>query len=184
MSFTPITNLPSNLFPWWISNDPGYPGINPCLVRDSSTGSVLPNCTGWAWGAFAWHWGNNVPAQIWGWRDAKNWYNDAVTVANYQRGQDPVLGAIICFTETNGAGHVACVEQITDNGQSIYCSESDYSGNQFTYRKRTKASGWLEAGGSQTLIFQGFIYPPVVQSPIITLLKRKKKGVKRIAVLI
>lgn len=152
--FFPITSLPNELYPYWIANYGGFTGYNKGLIRNTTTGSVLPNCTGWSYGAFMWHAGLTSCNLLDG--NAGNWY--AYTSDGYERGQEPRLGGVMCFSNS-GAGHVCIVEEILDPDR-IRCSESDYSGNDFTYRTRYRINGWNEAGLSN-LTYQGCIYAPV-----------------------
>ena len=92
--------------------------------------------------------------------NAENWYLN--TGDGYERGQTPRLGAVICWRKgqalngKDGAGHVAIVEEIYDDG-SILTSNSAYGGTRF-YMKKIKPPYSL--GGTYT--FQGFIYNPEV----------------------
>ena len=52
MQFVPRTTAPSYSDLNWIKRGYGYHGYNRCIVVDRNTGSVLPNCTGYAWGRF------------------------------------------------------------------------------------------------------------------------------------
>lgn len=92
--------------------------------------------------------------------NAENFYlkNDG-----YARGQAPKLGAVICWRKgkannaNDGAGHVAIVEKINEDG-TILCSESNYGGSRFNTRT-LKASNSYYLGKNYT--FQGFIYLPI-----------------------
>lgn len=89
--------------------------------------------------------------------NAENWYgkNDG-----YKRGKTPKLGAVVCWRKgqagnsSDGAGHVAIVEEIYSDG-SILISESNWKGVNFQTKKLDKKYTY----GS--LIFQGFIYTPI-----------------------
>lgn len=93
--------------------------------------------------------------------NAENWYlkNDG-----YKRGQTPKVGAVACWRKgeagqsKDGAGHVAVVEKVYDNGD-ILVSESGW--NQFIFRTKTytKSSGYAMV--STSYHFQGFIYAPI-----------------------
>ncbi len=96
---------------WYDDRNPLYLG-----------GYGLPNCTAYAWGRF-WELTGKVP-NLPAW-DAGDWYDDEKTVENYQRGQEPRLGAIACYGG-GSSGHVAVVEAIHDDG-SITLSQSGYS---------------------------------------------------------
>lgn len=146
--YVPRLTAPSSSNLYYIKTTHG--GYNKCIVIDSTTGSVLPNCVGYAWGRFLEE--NGITDCELSRGDAENWYghNDS-----YQRGQIPKLGAVICWSSSSGAGHVAVVEKIEANGD-ITTSNSAYNGRRFFTENLTQASGY-HRGSSYT--FQGFIYP-------------------------
>lgn len=128
-------------------------GYNYCI--HIKNGSVLPNCVGYAWGRWRELLGeyHNLSRG-----NAENWYgnNDG-----YERGQEPKLGAVICwrkgkaYNAADGAGHVAIVEKIHSNGD-ITISQSAYGGARFTTKVLKKPYNY---GAAYTL--QGFIYCPI-----------------------
>lgn len=148
---------------YWVQESKG--GYNPFGARNAD-GDVLPNCTSYAWGRFYELIGERPKLST---SDAENWWGH--TQDGYKRGQDPSLGAIICWRkgkvgdDSDGAGHVAVVEQINDDG-SIVTSESGYnSTTRWWTTKRTNTNGNWGAGSEYT--FQGFIYcPTVVATPV------------------
>lgn len=122
------------------------------------SGYGLPNCTCYAWGRF---WeisdetdeGNNRPTLPLG--NAGTWYDNAT---DYARGSTPQLGAVICWSNNaGGAGHVAIVEEIKDNGD-IVTSNSAYNSTFFYTQNVYKSNGYNLSGYT----FQGFIYNPYV----------------------
>lgn len=146
---------------YWYSQNPFW-----------QSGYGLPNCTCYAWGRF---WeisdptgeGLNRPTLPLG--DAGTWFGEAT---DYQRGQTPELGAVVCWSKPGGAGHVAIVEQILENGD-IITSNSAY-GSTFFYTSHVYKSNGYNAGA---YVFQGFIYNPFAWSvePIPSGRKRKKR---------
>lgn len=130
-------------------------GHNRCILITGS--SCIPNCVGYAWGRWRELLGKNHNLSL---GNAENWYPN--TADGYKRGSTPKLGAVICwrkgqtYNESDGAGHVAIVEEIKSNGD-IVTSESVYGGERFRTRAYTKASGYKLTNH----VFQGFIYPPV-----------------------
>jgi surface antigen len=148
--FIPRTTAPSTSDKNWIHTS--YGGYNSCI--HISGGSVLPNCVGYAWGRARELMGKDPALSR---NNAENWWghNDG-----YERGQTPRLGAIACWRKgsvnsaSDGAGHVAVVEQINSDG-SILISNSDYGGTRF-YTK-TLPKGYPISGR----VFQGFIYLPI-----------------------
>lgn len=126
-----------------------FGGLNSCILRNKKTGSVLPNCVGYAWGR-AYELLGSKPKLSRG--NAEKWYsyNDG-----YERGQKPKLGAIMCWEgKGNLAGHVAVVEKIYSDG-SVISSNSNYSGTAF-YLREFKPPYTI----SSNYEFQGFIYLP------------------------
>ena len=127
-------------------------GYNRCL--EINNGSVLPNCVGYGYGRFMELQGINSCRLSTG--DAKNFYNN--TADGYKRGQEPKLGAIICFDGGN-YGHIAIVEEINDD--YILTSNSVYGGSKFYMKKYYKKDGYSFQGNTGYYKCQGFIYPEV-----------------------
>lgn len=136
---------------------PSHGGNNPCI--EIANGSCLPNCVGYCWGRWR---------EILGYAhklskgNAEDWFGN--TSDGYKRGHTPKAGAVICWRkgrlwdESDGAGHVAIVEEVKKNGD-IVTSESAYGGEYFRTRTYTKASNYFLASGYE---FQGFIYIPAI----------------------
>lgn len=133
------------------SNEFYYSTKNP-FYRD---GYGMPNCTCYAWGRFYELGGGRPSLCLW---NAEEWfrYDDG-----YERGQTPRLGAIAVWskgsldTGDDGAGHVAVVERIYDDG-SILTSNSAWGGSVFYTEK---VANDYDLGG--TYKFEGFIYHPI-----------------------
>lgn len=129
-------------------------GYNKCIIINPETGSVLPNCTGYAYGRFM------EMAEVDECRlstaDAERWYN---ADDGYTRGQVAKVGAVACWSTgnayngTDGHGHVAIVEEVNPDG-TILISQSGYYSKKFT--TQYIAPPYVING--QT--FQGFIYNP------------------------
>lgn len=149
MKFTPRLNAPSQSDLHWIKTTHG--GYNRCIVIDESTGSVLPNCTGYAWGRFLEE--NNLTDCNLSRGNAEVWFTN--TGDGYSRGQSAKLGAVICWYSTQSGGHVAIVEEIKSNGD-IVTSNSAYGGSRFYTQTLSPPNYYM--GSAYT--FQGFIYPP------------------------
>lgn len=147
MAFVQRTTAPTEADVWFYENNPFY-----------HSGYGLPNCTCYAWGRFAELMGSYPNLSL---DNAENWFAKA---DGYTRGSTPRLGAVICWRKgeagvgSDGAGHVAIVEQINEDG-SIVTSESGWQSSRFWWRTtRSKGSGnW---GQSSAYTFQGFIYHP------------------------
>lgn len=134
-------------------------GYNTCIIVDSNTGYVMPNCVGYAQGRLLEilqmtkvNW--SLPAC-----NAEDWY-DKARENGLQVGQTPKLGAVVCWRAgskrngSDGCGHVAVVEEIKPNGD-IVVSNSAWGGTNFYTRTVTKASGY-EYMSSRPL--EGFVY--------------------------
>ena len=157
-TFVPRTTAPSSSDPNWIRYT--YGGRNRCIISDTaytygySAGSVLPNCVGYAWGRFMEILGEEPKLST---GNAGLWYS--YTADGYQRGTEPQLGAVACWSKPGDYGHVAIVEQINSDG-SIVTSNSGWGWKsprgpvemiRGTYPRWTTWSGYQ---------FQGFIYNP------------------------
>lgn len=129
-------------------------GKNKCILIEGK--SVLPNCVGYAWGRFMEVLGRQPKLSL---ANAENWYVNRKD--GYERGKTPRLGAVMCWRKgrvgdpSDGAGHVAIVEKIYDDG-SILISESGY--RKFRFRTSVIPPTY-ELDGYK---FQGFIYNPKV----------------------
>lgn len=131
---------------YWYAQNPFY-----------KAGYGLPNCTCYAWGRF---WeisdksgdGSNKPTLPTG--DGGEWFP---AVTGYETGKTAKLGAVICWSKPGGAGHVAIVEKILDNGD-IVTSNSAWQSTFFYTKTIYKADGY----NFGTYQFQGFIYNPYV----------------------
>lgn len=153
MGFAKRTTAPSASDKNWIHTSKG--GKNSCIPISGN--SVLPNCVGYAWGRFMEILGRTPKLSR---NNAEDWwaYNDG-----YARGQAPKLGAVACWrkgkagTGTDGAGHVAIVEEIYSDG-SFLTSNSAYKGTRF-YTQKIGANKALSG-----YTFQGFIYNPAVSA--------------------
>lgn len=144
--YTPRLTAPTSDNAYYYANNPFY-----------QSGFGLPNCTAYAYGRFWEITGGSRPALSLG--NAEDWfgYSDG-----YKRGSTPKLGAVICWrrgtvgTDSDGAGHVAVVEAINDDG-SIVTSESGWGSSLFWTTPRSNDGNW---GQSSAYTFQGFIYNP------------------------
>lgn len=149
-------------------------GVNECIrIRNDS---VLPNCVGYAWGRF-YEISKQKPNLCRG--NAELWwdFNDG-----YKRSKKPQLGAVICWSKgkvgnsKDGAGHVAIVEKLNNDG-SIVISQSGYNSSRF----------WTNIlkppYSKQGYKLQGFILNPCVKDDeeiktIMNQVKLNSKGVE------
>ncbi|MCM1220534.1 MAG: CHAP domain-containing protein [Lachnospiraceae bacterium] len=159
MSFTPRKSAPSTTDKNWIHTSKG--GRNECILITGN--SCIPNCVGYAWGRWYEILGSRPKLSR---ANAENWYG--YTADGYKRSKEPSLGAVVCWAKgkvgdgSDGAGHVAIVEEIKSNGD-IVTSNSGYKTNRFWTQTFTKASGYNMKGYT----FQGFIHLPNA-TPITT----------------
>ena len=140
-SYKPRLTAPEETNVWFYANNPFY-----------IAGYGMPNCTCYAWGRIAELLQASPRLST---RNAENWWSHA---DNYNRGTVPKLGAVICWRKgaagdsSDGAGHVAVVEQINADG-SFLTSNSGWNSSMF----------WLQTipadGSLSGYVFQGFIYP-------------------------
>lgn len=151
-TYKPRLGAPNEKDKNWIHYTKG--GYNYCI--EIKKGSCLPNCVGYAWGRWRELLGKKHNLST---RNAENWWGN--TADGYKRGQTPKVGAVMCWRKgkagvgSDGAGHVAVVEKINDDGSVTY-SNSNYSGTRF-YTKTLKSP--YKLGSAYT--FQGFIYLPI-----------------------
>ena len=140
--------------------------------------NVLANCVGYAAGRFNEIIGQgrfvyfNYPP------NAEDFYDTGVS-QGLKVGKEPKLGAIIVWakgktwTSSDGAGHVAVVEEIKADG-SIVTSESGYGcASPFWTSHRYKENGNWGAGTQYR--FLGFVYQPEPSVPT-NVIKRGDKG--------
>lgn len=153
MAYTPRLTEPSTTDKRWINT--AFGGYNRCI--NVGGGSVIPNCTGYVHGRWMEIGNTNTDYDL-SLGNANTYFAHA---DGFERGQEPRLGAVVCF---NGgeAGHVCVVEEIVD-ADTIVCSESDYSGARFSVRTRYRRYGWRPST-EHTGGFAGFIYHPDVDS--------------------
>lgn len=155
---------------WW--NPYWYSSANIFFEDDNVDYYGLPNCTCYAWGRMLELGATNLTLCPY---DAGSWWG--YTQDGYQRGQTPRLGAIACWysSSSQGGGHVAVVESITDsptNGLSFVTSNSNlirpdqvggnkniqsavYNLSDYWYERTLYASNNF---GFLDYVFQGFIY--------------------------
>ena len=134
-------------------------GYNTAIIIDKNTGSVLPNCVGYAQGRLLEILGAKAP----NWKlpacNAEDWLETAQK-NGFKTGMTPKLGAIAVFRAgathngSDGAGHVAVVEEIKANGD-IVVSQSAYGGSGWYLSTLTKASGYIYSANRP---LEGFVY--------------------------
>ena len=166
MAFVPRFSIPEKGNPYYNTKDAG--GYSDAIKgKPTQDGrNVLSNCVGYAFGRFneivgAGYMKYLAPVNAEQFIDYMNYREKGVT-----SGDKPKLGAVIVWqagatkSGSDGAGHVAIVEQINADG-SIITSESGYNASKpFWTQRRTNSNGrW---GQDSRYKFLGFIYNPAV----------------------
>jgi hypothetical protein len=155
--YFPRTTAPKDYDKNWIHW--GKNGLNECILIAGN--SVLPNCVGYCWGR--WYELLGIRPKL-SKGNAENWWD---AKDGYPRGQTPKLGSVICWRKglahnaSDGAGHVAIVEEIYPDG-SILVSASAYGGQRF-FLQTLKPPYVFGRAGAFTL--QGFIHIPFEYYP-------------------
>ena len=139
--------------------------------------SVLPNCAGYAAMRYNEYAGTGTHKYFQYWSNAENFCAQA-EAAGLPTGKTPQPGAILCWRKgklwngSDGAGHVAFVEEVKSDG-SIITSESAWGGTAFYTMHRYRENGnW---GMNSSYTFVGFVYQPK-QATGNKLLKYGDKG--------
>lgn len=131
---------------WWIATSKG--GLNSCKVETAKTGSVLPSAVGYVFGRYS-----EILNQTCSLSCATAGQLYLHTEDGYNRGTDPQLGAVMCWSGSTDNGHVAIVEAIAKNGD-VTTSEY-YKGS---WARKTRSPGQYKLAGEESRTFQGFIY--------------------------
>lgn len=121
---------------------------------------ALPNCTSCVQGytdyLIWWYTGDlqkAIDAGKGGFGNAKNWFKNFRT--SWPRGQEPKLGAIACYDNSN-LGHVEIVVGYDEN--NVYLVGSNVNNKSWIYHS-VKRNMYYSA----SMKFQGFIYNPFVE---------------------
>lgn len=160
--------IPETFVPRTSKTDPTNMIGSPYYTGQLAGYYALPNCTRYAYGRW-WEIMGQQPTGLANKDNAEDWWNG---VTAYQKGQQPALGAIICFADGifSGWGHVAVVEKIYDNGD-LLISNSGYPKRYFymtcvnasdNYRKGRRG---YEGYAIAKYRFLGFIYLPDEYAP-------------------
>lgn len=148
VKYIPRTTAPLTDDKNYISTKKG--GLNPCLMIDEKTGSVLPNCVGYVYSRWLELLGKSHKLPY---GNACNFYG--YKYDHYERGKTPKVFAVACWSGGNDKfGHVAIVEAIDEKDGTVQVSDSAFGGARFRCYKMPmsmKKSGYT---------FQGFIYFP------------------------
>ena len=100
--------------------------------------SLLPNCTGGAFGVAMQYLGTTNYKEVGLPRaDAKDWYG----FADWERSKYPVVGAIICWGG-NGKGHVGVVVDVKRNSNGDVTAVEVLESSYYSYNKKDWRRGW------------------------------------------
>ncbi|MBO5706811.1 MAG: peptidoglycan-binding protein [Bacteroidaceae bacterium] len=153
--FKPQLTIPDAHDGYFISKKEG--GLNDSIPRPDGSKLQFANCVFYARGIFAKRYGVWIPSA-----NAEDLTIKAALLG-LTISQTPVEGALAVWAKgkqqngKDGAGHVASVEVINDNG-SIVTSESGWNANKpFWTQTRKAGPNW---GQDSSYWFVGFILPP------------------------
>ncbi|MBR5404913.1 MAG: peptidoglycan-binding protein [Oscillospiraceae bacterium] len=153
--FHPRLTAPEADNPYYIADDEG--GLNPGIPRPKGSPLHFANCVFYALGRYAENFGKWLPSV-----NAEDLIRAAKDMG-LRVSQTPVPGALAVWAKgktgdgTDGAGHVAAVEQVNRDG-SIVTSESGWHANKsFWTQTRRDDGNW---GQGRDYRFLGFILPP------------------------
>ena len=164
MAFTPRLTRPTSGNKYYIRKaNGGYSNAIKGKPTDSQC-EVLSNCVGYAYGRFN---------EIGGYGSCK--YLAPVNAENFIRykgscevGQTPKVGACMVWQKgatldgSDGAGHVAIVEQVISDTE-VVTSESGWGSSTPFYTKNRKKGSDGRWGAGSAYKFLGFIYNPAVK---------------------
>lgn len=142
-----------------------YGGWSPCVEGNNAyglrpfSGSVLPNCSGWATGRFNERLGLNDCVWLGSYNGADFIY--AATSQGLATGWDPVVGAILVWGDPGSEGHVAVVEQVIDNDH-IVTSESGWNYTVAPIVRTVSRTRGSDGRWGYGEACKGFAYPPGV----------------------
>ena len=163
------TKKPGSNDKWYIRKASG--GWSTCIAGNPKDKicDVLSNCVGYACGRF-----NEIYSKVANYNgmkfpslncNAENFIERAQNTYGLKISNVPVVGGIMVWQKGNtlsgkdGAGHVAIVEKIIDEN-TIYTSESSYSGTAFFNATRSNKNGrWGMGAGYK---FRGCIINPAI----------------------
>lgn len=133
-------------------------GYSNCLNRDN--GFTLPNCVGYAWGAWFENQNKKDAAKLGKWGNPPYIWNSWQMTGASGRGTAFKPNSLMIWDKGNGSGHIAI--SISYNNGLVTWAESNYSGtksNGLYWRIVTK-NPYKYVG-----TFKGYIYPPVDVKP-------------------
>ena len=160
MAFVPRLTRPEAGNKYYITKSAG--GWSPAIKGKPTDpiNNVLCNCVGYSIGRF--HEIANCPAMnLFDPIDADEIYDNAIQ-HGLKASSKPALGALMCWRDKNGGGHVAIVEEIIDEN-TVNSSNSGWNSDAFYMSVRKKGSGNWHSDPDR--IFLGFILQPDTPAP-------------------
>lgn len=165
----PCLHMPANGDPYYNTKASG--GYSPCALGNPAARveglNVLPNCVGYAVGAF------NALGDYGciKWLAARGDACDFVKIARAQGlevTQEPTPGGVMVWSGGKGGfGHVAFVEGKATNSPGFVCSESEYYGKAWTlYTRKPGADGQWRDGCywmGKSYHYEGCIKNPAIK---------------------
>lgn len=116
-------------------------------------GYGMANCTAYAWGRIFEILGEKPNLST---NNAGRWYTHNINNHIYSYGSVPKPGAVACWDKfDNVNGHVAVVEEVSDDRSLVTLSESQWNGQNFRSYEQTSDSTVFWRGYR----FLGYIYP-------------------------
>ena len=138
-----------------IQNKGGYSN---CLNRDN--GFTLPNCVGYAWGAWFEKQNKKDAAKLGKWGNPPYIWNSWQMTGGSGRGSAFKPNSLMIWDKGNGSGHIAI--SISYNNGLVTWAESNYSGTKSNglYWRIVTRNPYKYVG-----TFKGYIYPPADVKP-------------------
>lgn len=129
-------------------------GYSNCLNRDN--GFTLPNCVGYAWGAWFQNQNKKDAAKLGKWGNPPYIWNSWQMTGGSGRGSAFKPNSLMIWDKGNGSGHIAI--SISYNNGLVTWAESNYSGTKSNglYWRIITRNPYKYVG-----TFKGYIYPPV-----------------------
>ncbi len=138
------------------ANDPDAPEYRFYYTAENpynTFGCQMPNCTAYAWGRIFEILGTAPSLSR---NMAGRWYGENIQSGSYSYGCEARPGSVKCFDRNdNYTGHVSVVEDVSEGGNTLLISESQYGGALFTSYEEMSDATW-ESRGYRLL---GYIYP-------------------------
>lgn len=172
VDYTPAAPGPDMYSNYYIQTSHG--GWSPCIEGNNQhgllpfSGSVLPNCSGWATGRFNEKLNLGACTYL-GSANGGDFVDQFAASQGLEVSIEPVIGGAMVW-KNNGDGHVAIVENIIDQ-DTIVCSESGWDWTSppvWDYKTHYRNNGRWHA--NSTYRYQGCICPPGIPGDLMDFL--------------